>query len=246
MTKKVSQIDGKFYQEAQVIMLPTTKEDSFTTHICKRTLFKDEGNNVGKLSLANHVNLNFLEPQHLYFISDEDIKEGDWYVYWMLVVDEKDRVYEVAQCKNGVLPRCPRAKIIATTDFLSLEQSNGNKTVSINNNTRVNCLPRPSNEFIQAYCRLGGIDKVLVKMSEIRVYPGTESIEKEPYSDYQPKIAQDNTITCKAIPEVFVQVNFTLLQNIIKYCEDQQIYDKLGNYDDFYYKLKALNKNHTG
>ena len=30
-----------------------------------------------------------------------------------------------------------------------------------------------------------------------------------------------------------------LIKSIVKYCEDQEIYDKLGNYNDFYYKLKG-------
>ena len=31
-----------------------------------------------------------------------------------------------------------------------------------------------------------------------------------------------------------------IIDNIIKYCEDEAIYDKLGRYGDFYYKLKQL------
>ena len=31
-----------------------------------------------------------------------------------------------------------------------------------------------------------------------------------------------------------------MVQNIIKYCEDKQVYDKLGAYGDFYYKLKRI------
>lgn len=33
-----------------------------------------------------------------------------------------------------------------------------------------------------------------------------------------------------------------IIKNIIKYCEDNQIYDKLSNYGDFYYKLKNNSK----
>lgn len=35
-------------------------------------------------------------------------------------------------------------------------------------------------------------------------------------------------------------INSDIIENIIRYCEDQQIYDKLGMYGDFYYKLKGL------
>ena len=33
-------------------------------------------------------------------------------------------------------------------------------------------------------------------------------------------------------------VDQTVIENVIKYCEDKQVYDKLGAYGDFYYKLK--------
>jgi hypothetical protein len=50
----------------------------------------------------------------------------------------------------------------------------------------------------------------------------------------------------KARPEVwivvkspkFIKVKKEIIQQIIKYCEDQAIYDKLGKYGDFYYNLK--------
>ena len=35
-------------------------------------------------------------------------------------------------------------------------------------------------------------------------------------------------------------VPIEIIDNIIKYCEDEAIYDKLGRYGDFYYKLKKL------
>lgn len=31
-----------------------------------------------------------------------------------------------------------------------------------------------------------------------------------------------------------------ILEQVVEYCEDQAIYDKLGNYGDFYYKIKKL------
>lgn len=33
-----------------------------------------------------------------------------------------------------------------------------------------------------------------------------------------------------------------ILEAVAQYCEDQAIYDKLGRYDDFYYKIKQLLK----
>jgi hypothetical protein len=33
-----------------------------------------------------------------------------------------------------------------------------------------------------------------------------------------------------------------ILENVVAYCEDQAIYDKLGKYGDFYYKIKMILK----
>ena len=35
-----------------------------------------------------------------------------------------------------------------------------------------------------------------------------------------------------------IQIDITVAENIIKFCEDRQVYDKLSAYGDFYYKLK--------
>lgn len=37
-----------------------------------------------------------------------------------------------------------------------------------------------------------------------------------------------------------VEVSRETVNNVIEYCEAQQVYDKLGNYGDFYYKLKKV------
>lgn len=40
-----------------------------------------------------------------------------------------------------------------------------------------------------------------------------------------------------------MEIPVEIIEAIIKYCEDKQIYDKLGAYKDFYYKLKKLISN---
>lgn len=40
-----------------------------------------------------------------------------------------------------------------------------------------------------------------------------------------------------------VEIPVEVIVNILKYCEYNAIYDKLGNYGDFYYKLKKTLKN---
>lgn len=40
-----------------------------------------------------------------------------------------------------------------------------------------------------------------------------------------------------------IQIDIEIIDNILRYCENQAIYDKLGDYGDFYYKL--INLKHT-
>ena len=37
-----------------------------------------------------------------------------------------------------------------------------------------------------------------------------------------------------------ITIDRSIAEQICKYCEDNAIYDKLGKYNDFYYKLKTL------
>ena len=39
-----------------------------------------------------------------------------------------------------------------------------------------------------------------------------------------------------------VSVPLPVIMQVLKYCQDNQIYDKLGNYQDFYYKLNQIRR----
>ena len=41
-------------------------------------------------------------------------------------------------------------------------------------------------------------------------------------------------------PQVKIEVPREVLEDICDYCEVNGLYDKLGNYGDFYYKIKKL------
>lgn len=43
-------------------------------------------------------------------------------------------------------------------------------------------------------------------------------------------------------PDRVVEVPVSVLEDIIDYCEYHGIYDKLGHFGDFYYKIKNLIK----
>ncbi|WQJ53681.1 MAG: hypothetical protein [Wendovervirus sonii] len=40
--------------------------------------------------------------------------------------------------------------------------------------------------------------------------------------------------------EKTLEIPENIINDIFRYCETQSIYDKLGNYGDFYYKLKSI------
>ena len=80
------------------------------------------------------------DPQHLYFTTDEEIKEGDW-----MMNLNGDTIYQHFG-NGGDFEQWN--KIIATTDP-ELE------------------LPQPSQAFIKAYCEQGGFDEVDVEYVEM-------------------------------------------------------------------------------
>jgi len=81
-------------------------------------------------------------PQHLYFLSDEEIKEGDWCFH--LGFERLEQWYN-----NIELDISLRRKIVATTDITLREKQYKAKR-----------LPRPTKSFIKEYCKLGGINEV--------------------------------------------------------------------------------------
>ena len=120
----------------QVHMLPTNGKD--IAMLSKRV--KD-----GMLQSANGTegvaNCNTMwQPQHLYFTTDEEIKEGDW-----MMNLNGDTIYQHFG-NGGDFEQWN--KIIATTDP-ELE------------------LPQPSQAFIKAYCEQGGFDEVDVEYVEM-------------------------------------------------------------------------------
>lgn len=70
----------------------------------------------------------------------------------------------------------------------------------------------------------------------------TASVDGKRYTanDYKKTAEDANKREQAAVPTV--EVPAYIIDNIIKYCETEAIYDKLGRYGDFYYKLKNLRK----
>lgn len=90
-----------------------------------------------ELGYTNEANNNPLSTQqNLYFLSDEIIPFGSYYY-------KNEDIYKYSVEKAP--PGRGAMLVIATTDFELNKQG----------------IPRPSNEFLQKYCELGGINEGL-------------------------------------------------------------------------------------
>jgi hypothetical protein len=145
--------------------------------------------------------------QHLYIITnDDEIKDGDW--YFNLVSNDIVKVdfnidYEQDHCK----------KIISSTDY----------TIG---------LPLIPEGFVKKYVELQGkIDKVMVEFEEISVHPGYVEGKGFPkyYSEFEPKLRQNNTIIISKVMENFTERNVQVIaQDFALFIQKETIAGRLS------------------
>ena len=224
------------FKKSKVVMLPTNQKVINTKEyqlLLSNSLFwtskiEIERYNEGWFFLNNSSNPNScaitvpnvenFKHQHLYIISDDEIKEGDWciidnnkvgkrtnkqtypnctdgesHLCYYYIINGEERSYHVSHCK----------KIIATTDT-SLEPIN----LYGNSGLFKTKLPQPSEQFIQKYIeehnRGNIISDVLVEyelISNEEYFLNTINPDDDvPYFDERLKInPKDNTITVKKV-----------------------------------------------
>lgn len=120
------------FKRTQVIMLPTKNKSLLHINYSKLQLNKFE-----KLDANN---------QHLYIISDDEIKEGDWCIEF----DLSFKPIEIFKC-NGIIPgECIIRKIIASTN-MSLRIESELDVYYKNGIGGARSLPQPSQQFIEKY-----------------------------------------------------------------------------------------------
>lgn len=196
------------FKKCQVVMFPTNEKASIHSYMYKLGL-RDKPIETYKMNGNNQISY----AQHLYILSDEEVKEGDW-------------VY----CSNGNIKQITKdnlgdkfienwKKIIATTNKLNIHPNIADSYRS------GNWLPQPSQSFIEKYVEQynkgNQIVDLLVGYEEeywaARNQFNPNSIDfkvytledKEKYQgvmfDYHPvklKInSKDNTITIKKVKE---------------------------------------------
>lgn len=185
------------FKKHSAIILPTDKATSITQSFTTKKLFY----NNNQLLAERHIQFEGAIPQHLYILSDEEIKKGNWIynkdvgIVKCLTVEKNESEefrfnyeFETKDEKCWLTDFLGRSfKVIASTD----------KSLG---------LPSPSDSFIKKYCELGDINEVMVEYEE--------KIECEAYYAYggydchwpckckvNLNVALDNTITIKKVKE---------------------------------------------
>lgn len=179
-------------KKAKVIMLPTKQQSKYAIE-GQISLFAGKLTYISKLYTFGHpMQRGASISQELYLITDDKIKKGDW-VY---NISFKSIRKAISNDKANI------KKIIATTDK-SLKFWTDDE-----NGKHIWSLPQPSQAFIEKYCKVGGIDEVLVEYNKIqKTYDelAIEGLSDNPFEINQNKIKlkidSHNTITIHPIKD---------------------------------------------
>ena len=199
-------------KRVEIVMIPTDNSSNILT-TKKGTLawfkdkFKPDENYTG---------------QHLYFISDEPIKKGDW------MTNGKEIYYNEVQLDGYV----NIWKIIATTD----------KSLSHIENSiqHINSVARPSEAFLRKYCKAGGISTVDVEYGAIPTQSDNPFTNPKGLHDFEGaewglKTNSHNEITIHPIKNSWTENElFESMQYYLEYVQKNSYITP----QDWYYKIK--------
>ena len=230
---KLKEINGKVYQEVEVVML-ATNEMTFNSRIYTSKLSGILGylnqwkniNGIQTLDCTPKFQLPCTEVvcQHLYFLSNEEIKEGNW--YFDLDTKKICQWTMSHSIPSGFEQRVKR--IIATTNtslkIKTFYEIEGDQEVS---------LPQPSKEFIQAFTKSYNEGKPITKvLVEYDVITLNEDWSKRPVvvtNEYKLKVNSSNEITIKKVKDSYTREELRPI--FLKLCHDTADYIEKG-YDE--------------
>lgn len=176
-------------KRAKVVMLPTEQETKYLM------VYSDVEKIKGKLILNGLKNDEYKEYQHLYIISDDEIKKGDWFY------NSHSKIVGQAAFNFGKDELAK--KIIATTNPLLKIEIDGNRgdllpDVSFDIN-----LPQPSQQFIQKYIEEYNKGNVITDVLVEYEYLLNDNTVI-PYWNLKVN-PKDNTITIKKVKEIYTK-----------------------------------------
>jgi len=167
--------------------------------------------------------------KHLYITTDDEIKEGDWCLFfWDGMKDgELGQVGSEPQqylpSKGHTLNRNLR-KIIATTD--PKLHNTRLKDCPVNpedNMVSVRGVAKPSKEFIEEYCRVGGIDEVDVEYGLFHDGNFKDNDETHAFKAiHKPRVNSHNEITIHPVKDSWTLDELPDLLN--RFCKDHSLY----------------------
>lgn len=232
--KNLIQKDGKYYEECDNVMLPTDKATRvFLSNIDNKILLMNEARTI-----PFNQN-NTLTGQHLYITSNEEIEEGDWYIYTDLL--NRKSLHRALPSTTNELGN--KKKIIATTDRnLGLSGYCDDGIPLDNKGNMFKPLPKPSNEFLKKFCKEGGIWEVMVEYDEDYEMVSYETGEA-PIFFNKIKVAPDNTITIHPVEERMYSKEEVM--ELMEKSWDMSL-EVNRNISNYYYSSNGSNSKPTG
>jgi len=186
-------------RKIQVHMLPTEDKTGIFGLI-------SNGTEILQYSIMSKIRIpgkSLSNGYHLYYTSDEEIKEGDNIIS---LNGGENGEHLLAVARNIRYHKTCR-KIIGTTDTkLKLGTCEDCKQDKDYRHFFIKCtcsLPQPSKSSIEAFCKAGGIKKVMVEYEEKYIEPPSSIHSNRGYFITQPKVNSNNEITISSIKNSF-------------------------------------------
>ncbi len=188
-------------KKTPVVMLPTNQKAKKGDYYI---------GSFGKIAECDNGTLKYADGNvlNLYFLSDEEIKEGDWYYELHTTVDNPKYLEQIHQAgkdnDNWKRSTGYRMKIIATTDESLSEQimyyPDGG---IIGNKESYKSLPQPSQSFIERFIERYNAGAPITHVMVEYVMGGKFETFKE-MKEFKPHLLvnpKDNTITIKPVKD---------------------------------------------
>ena len=211
--EQIIYVDNKPHIKCNVVMLPHNNIDTILT------MYLDVNKKPIELS-KNNSKLQYHTNQHLYITSNEEIKEGDYYLK-----PDDNNIW--IRNKNSNIITIGSKKIIATTDELYLSE-----LFPVDNeiHSLTSRLPQPSQQFIEKYIEEYNkgniIAEVLVEVEEIKHYSGSvDSLDMDDdydYIEYKLKLDSQNQITIRKVKDSWNR------EEVIDLCRSAYLYGEQG------------------
>jgi len=179
------------YKLCKVVMLPTNEKSNIWWS-GQKLLFNNTPEDPSRG-----------ECQYLYVLSDDEIKEGDWFInrqYFIEVNDEPE--YDIWQCDDKTILDVDCKKVIASTDPSLIIK--GEYPYNANIDLNLPSLPQSFvEEYVSKYNKGNKIEDIMVKYEEmVNVsLKNDEELIKHGDSFLELKLNPDNTINIKRVKD---------------------------------------------